>query len=118
MMLLTKVLKEKLIANDLKQSEVRGTPDEIDFDPVVKLFTPDGGASWLLTELDAEDGDIAFGLCDLGVGCPELGYVSLSELSSVRGVFGMPIERDRNFRATKSLLKYAEEARQNERIVA
>jgi hypothetical protein len=30
----------------------------------------------------------------------------------------MPIERDRNFKATKSLLKYAEEARQQERIVA
>ena len=41
--------------------------------PVVKLFTPDVNATWLLTELDPEDPDISFGLCDLGVGCPELG---------------------------------------------
>ncbi|WP_244840168.1 DUF2958 domain-containing protein [Mesorhizobium sp. 131-2-5] len=26
----------------------RGTRDEIDFVPVVKLFTPDAGATWLL----------------------------------------------------------------------
>jgi hypothetical protein len=41
--------------------------------PVVKLFTPDAGATWLLTELDPDDPDIAFGLCDLG-----LGFLSLA----------------------------------------
>ena len=42
-----------------------------DFDPapVVKLFTPDAGATWLLTEIDPDDHDHAFGLCDLGLGC-------------------------------------------------
>ena len=36
-----------------------------DFDPVpvVKLFTPDAGATWLLASLDPEAPDIAFGLC-------------------------------------------------------
>ena len=36
-----------------------------DFDPapVVKLFTPDAGATWLLTEIDPDDHDHAFGLC-------------------------------------------------------
>jgi hypothetical protein len=35
-----------------------------DFDPapVVKLFTPDAGATWLLTEIDPDDHDHAFGL--------------------------------------------------------
>ena len=46
---------------------------EPDFLPVVKLFTPDAGCTWPLPELDPEDPDIAFGLCDLGIGCPELG---------------------------------------------
>ncbi|MCK1396497.1 DUF2958 domain-containing protein [Bradyrhizobium sp. 1] len=46
---------------------------EIDFMPVVKLCTPWAGATWLLTELDSEDPDIAFGLCGLGLGFPELG---------------------------------------------
>jgi hypothetical protein len=31
--------------------------------PVVKLFAPDGAAIWLLTKLDPEDPEIAFGLC-------------------------------------------------------
>jgi hypothetical protein len=66
--------------------------------PVVKLFTPWGGATWLLSELDPEDEDIAFGLCDLGFGCPELGSVSLSELEAVRGPGGLAIERDLHFR--------------------
>jgi len=37
-----------------------------------------GAATWLLTELDSEDPDIAFGLCDLGMQCPELGSVRIS----------------------------------------
>ena len=83
---------------------------EPDFLPVVKLFTPGAGCTWLLTELDPDEPDVAFGLCDLGVGCPELGYVSLSELESVRGRLGLPVERDRGFRATKTLSAYAAEA--------
>ena len=39
--------------------------------PVVKLFTPDANATLLLTELDPEDADRAFGLCDLGLGSPD-----------------------------------------------
>ena len=84
--------------------------------PVVKLFTPNAGATWLLTELDSED--IAFGLCDLGQGFPELGYVSLTELESLRGRWGLPIERDLYFVADKRLSGYAREARLAGRIVA
>jgi hypothetical protein len=39
---------------------------DIDFKPVVKLFTPDAQCTWLLTEFGNDD--IAFGLCDLGMG--------------------------------------------------
>jgi hypothetical protein len=35
-----------------------------------------------------------FGLCDLGMGFPELGYVSLNEMKAVRLPFGLGIERD------------------------
>ncbi|WPG36271.1 DUF2958 domain-containing protein [Variovorax sp. EBFNA2] len=84
--------------------------------PVVKLFTPNAGATWLLTELDAED--VAFGLCDLGQGFPELGYVSLAELEGLRGRWGLPIERDLHFVADKRLSGYAREARLAGRIVA
>jgi hypothetical protein len=109
--LLTKVIRERLLKNGrLRQQSQLADQGEPDFLPVVKFFTPDAGCTWLITELDPEDPDICFGLCDLGVGCPELGYVSLSELASVRGVLGLPVERDRFFKATKTLLAYADEA--------
>ena len=80
--------------------------------PVVKLSMPDANCTWLLTELDPEDPDIAFGLCDLGMGFPELGSVSIAELESVRGLLGLPVERDLHFRPTKTLSAYADEARE------
>ena len=90
----------------------------IDPFPVVKLFHPDGAATWLLTELDPDYEDHAFGLCDLGLGFPELGTVSLAEIASVRGRFGLTVERDLHFKADKPLSEYAAEARRAERIVA
>ena len=51
---------------------------DIDFKPVVKLFTPDAQCTWLLTELGNDD--IAFGLRDLGHGTSELGFVSMREI--------------------------------------
>jgi hypothetical protein len=84
---------------------------ERDHKPVVKLFHPANAATWLLTELAADE-DQAFGLCDLGHGCPELGYVSLSELASLRtGPFRLCVERDRHFEPDKTLTQYADEAR-------
>lgn len=79
--------------------------DNPDFDPapLVKLFTPDAGATWLLTEIDPGDHDHAFGLCDLGLVMPELGWVSLQELATVRGRLGLPVERDLHCRAEKRL---------------
>ena len=85
--------------------------EDIDPFPIVKLFTPDAGATWLLTELDPDDPDIAFGLCDLGLGFPELGSVSLSEIASVRGRLGLPVERELHFKADRPLSRYADDAR-------
>ena len=84
----------------------------------MKLFTPDAGATWLLSEIDPEDPDIAFGLCDLGLCFPELGSVRLSDLAAVRGRLGLPVERDKWFTADKPLSAYAEEARASGGIVA
>ena len=110
MKLLTKAQEARLRANHAKQSThpERG----IDFKPVVKLFG--GAATWLLTEMD--ENNICFGLCDLGLGFPELGSVALSELENFRG-FPM-IERDLHFKATKTLSAYAEQARVDQRITA
>ena len=59
----------------------------------IKFFTPDGAWSWYPTEYDGTD--IFFGLVS-GQEL-ELGYFSLSELESVRGALGLPIERDLYF---------------------
>lgn len=118
MQILTKDLREKLLANGRRQQPVKGTEGEFDFMPVVKLFTPDAGATWLLTELDPDEPDIAFGLCDLGLGCPELGSVSLRELEGIRGRLGLPIERDRHFTATKTISAYATDATEHGSIRA
>ena len=88
----------------------------LDFEPVVKLFTPDGNATWLLTELNPNI-NLAFGLCDLGLGEPELGYVSLSELATARGPLGLPLELDLHFTPTRTIAAYAELAREHRRIV-
>ena len=111
--LITDEQRAQLLANG------RQSLDNDDFDPppVVKLFTPDADATWLLTEIDPDDHDHAFGLCDLGHGFPELGYVSLAELQSVRGRLGLPVERDLHFTASKPISAYAREARLAERIL-
>ena len=118
MKLLTKTIHDKLLENGKQQDAVRGTDDEIDFKPVVKLFMPDANCTWLLTEIDPDAPDIAFGLCDLGLGYPELGNVSISELSELRGRLGLLIERDLGFEPDKTLSQYAREALKLERIKA
>jgi hypothetical protein len=92
--------------------------EELDHKPVVKIFDPCGPATWLLTEVSPADPKIAFGLCDLGHGCPELGYVDLSELAAIRTRLGLRLEVDRHFLPTKTLSQYASEARRKGRLVA
>ncbi len=89
--LFTKLQYEQLIANGRKRDQ--------NHPPVVKLF---GGAcfTWLLSEIDPDQPEIAFGLCDLGQGTPELGSVSLAEILALRfPPFRLPAERDLHFKA-------------------
>jgi hypothetical protein len=110
--------RDLLSVEDRVRLLVNALADERDHEPVVKLFTPDGNATWLLAETDPDDAGRYYGLCDLGLGSPELGYVSLAELAAFRGLLGLPIERDLHFVADKPLSAYAEEARLKGRIVA
>jgi hypothetical protein len=73
----------------------------------VKFFTPDGSWTWLATCGQQEGDDfLFFGLVD-GLE-KELGYFCLSELQSVRGSLGLPIERDLYWRP-KTLREIAPE---------
>lgn len=106
-------LHERLSVNGRRTA----SGDEIDHYPVVKLFVPDGYATWLLTEIDPGDTDRAYGLCDPGLGFSELGYISLSVLAAYRTRFGLPVEMDRHFLARKTLTEYAADARLLGRIM-
>ncbi|MCP3381245.1 DUF2958 domain-containing protein [Bradyrhizobium sp. CCGUVB4N] len=117
MKLLTESQRQTLIENGRRQTEVKGTPDEIDFEPVVKLFNPCGAGTWLLTEIDPSDETVAWGLCDLGMGFPEFGTVSLTELAAYCGRFGLGIERDLHFKARGPISRYIEAANKADCIV-
>ena len=115
MLLITKAQRRRLLRN--------GARRDADHPPVVKIFSPIGAATWLISEMDPQEPDILFGLCDLGLGFPELGYVSLHELESVRVEFGikgpdntrrggsLPLERDLHFKGRYPMSVYTEVAR-------
>jgi hypothetical protein len=105
MKLLTKALQKKLLA------AAAGNPQgKKDLIPLVKFFNPCGAQTWLISEMQV-DGTM-FGLCDLGHGCPELGYVSLFELEAIRLPFGLKIERDLHWEGGAPLSEYATFAQQ------
>lgn len=112
MELLTPEQREQMLANGRANA---GRAETTDFMPVVRLFCPWNDAIWLLTELDPENPDIAFGLCDLGMGFPELGTVSLAELASIEGPLGLRIQRDESFTPTRRLSTYSYFARSTPR---
>ena len=62
----------------LAHGRARAGGEAIDPLPVVRLFTPDAHAIWLLAALDPEDGDTAYGLCDI-----QMRFIQVAEGSSV-----------------------------------
>ena len=90
----------------LAHGQARAAGQTIDPWPVVRLFTPDAHATWLLISLDPVDGDTAYGLIDLGISLPELGTVKLSDLASIVGPRQQPVMRDRFFKAVRPLSVY------------
>ncbi|MDO4644040.1 MAG: DUF2958 domain-containing protein, partial [Cardiobacteriaceae bacterium] len=79
--------------------------------PIVHLRIPGNSCQWLITEIDEDN--ICFGLCDLGMGFPELGYISLDEiLDCTNALYCEP-----RFRAKAPLSKYTEKARAASQIV-
>ena len=92
MKLLTDAIKKAL--PPLYSSE--DTPLE-DKQVVVRFFNPMGSESWEIYEGSYQEGMdtwLFFGMCDLAMGSPELGYVTLAELESIRLPMGLGIERD------------------------
>ena len=116
MILLPPDLRFALRANDINRRACEEHGTRFDPPPVLKLFNPLSAATWLATQL-ADDGNALFGLADLGFGCPELGYFSLSEIAAVRLPYGLAIERDIGFDTPFPLSRWADTARSAGSIV-
>ena len=111
------LISDEQRAQLLANGRITADGGDHNLEPVVKLFTPDGHATWLLTELDPEDGDTAYGLFDIGIGMPELGTVRISDLASIVGPLKRSIERDLYFSAKRTLSEYTRLARINGSII-
>jgi len=75
-----------------------GSQEEVK-DPIIiaKYFNPSGAGTWYATEYNPEE-RLFFGYVSIfGDLNDEWGYFSLEELESVRGPFGLGIERDLYF---------------------
>ena len=101
----------------LAVGEARAASQDIDPLPVVRLFTPDAHAIWLLASLDPADDDTATGIMDVGIGMPELGRIKLSDLASIVGPNKQPVMRDLYFQAVRPLSEYLRLAQENGSIV-
>jgi hypothetical protein len=111
--LLTSEQHERMLANGRREQ----ADDSFDPEPVVKIILPSLGMAWLLTSLDPDSPEIAFGLSDLGFGTPELGSVSLDELAEGPAPLAPKVCRDPGFVARKPLSAYANDARKAQAIV-
>ena len=80
---MNRLITDEERAQLLAHGQARAAGRAVDPLPVVRLFTPDAHATWLLVTLDPADGDTAYSLIDLGISMPELGTVKLSDLASI-----------------------------------
>jgi hypothetical protein len=87
----------------LRENGRRSLDSDVDHVPPVLLRMPDCNQRWLLTEINPHDDDMAYGLCDLGIGLPEMGEVRLSDLAAMTGPGMMQVERDRTYRPSPDL---------------
>ena len=109
---LTDSLKEELLEAGRRQKEAdaRGEACKL---PVLTYVVLGGVGRWLLAAVSPDDPDIAFGLCHLSGGLPELGYIRLSEMAQLRNAHGIAPFEDSMFKQADRLdvTEYADMAR-------
>lgn len=95
-----------------------GSNPDSDHKPVVRLFMNNTSCTWLISEMYSDQPGLAFGLCDLGSGCPELGYCFLPEIQEAENLDkGIKLVCDETFIGNFSMLAYVSAARKHQRIV-
>lgn len=94
----------KLLTKELlKRFKQVGSQEDIK-DPLIiaKFFNPTGAGTWYATEYNPDDKTFFGYVSIFGDGNDEWGYFSLIELESLKGPFGLGIERDLYFQETLS----------------
>ena len=91
----------KLLTNEQLQSIPELYASTILKDPICKfkIFLPNSNWTWYIIEIDKSDYNTCYGLVD-GFE-QELGYFTIRELENLKGLFGLKVELDRNFKPTK-----------------
>ena len=105
-------IQDRLLQNGRLRQQLNACKNAIfmlDFAPVVKLFIPDAGVSWLVTEIDPSDHDRAFGLYTED-GRHRHTHFSFSKIAALRSPTGARVTSDPHFIATKMLTAYASRA--------
>jgi len=93
------ILLTKKVLNDFAKVGDTSEKQAKDINVVAKFFLPGKVATWYVAEYNPETGEM-FGYAELVPGCGELGYFNFNEIKELRGMFGLPLERDRHFEAT------------------
>lgn len=90
-------------------------PDQ-DHAPVCRLFIENTNFMCLLSEMDADE-DQVFGYFDHGMGFPELGYSSMSEMEETARSLGRELSSDPDFKGEAPMSVYTFFGRRAERII-
>ena len=90
-----------LLTNEQLQSIPELYASTILKDPICrfKIFLPNSNWTWYIIEIDKSDYNTCYGLVD-GFE-QELGYFTIKELENLRGQFGLKVELDSSFKATR-----------------
>lgn len=94
----------KLLTQELVDRFQQVGRQEDKSDPVIiaKFFNPIGAGTWYATEYNPSDKTFYGYVSIFGDWNDEWGYFSLTELESLKGPFGLGIERDIYFQETPS----------------
>lgn len=100
--LLTKEQIEKLKQIGLSEKE---NEEQV---PLVMLHLANKDAYWLFSCIVSGTEQMAYGIFEIGLGSPELGYFDLRDIDDLKFTSGVAIENDLEFKGEHSLIKYAE----------
>lgn len=112
--------QSKFTLSQFSQLAANGSPQNTGKNhyPVAKFTLNSYGitSTFLLTEIDPNDNDLAYGLYDFGIGKPTFGYISLSEIEMTTHISKNTFTSEKDFYATYPISVYSAAANLTGRI--